>query len=89
MSGCGAAQHGGGRGRSAGGAAGRQRRQFDRRRSRGLGRQIDPDSFLFGLDFARFFFRRHCADRDVGNVLSHKIISLQFKIEKGGCQTLC
>jgi hypothetical protein len=56
---------------TAGGPTWGQGRKFDCGRGRGFGRQINPDRFLFGLDFAGFLFRRDSAGRNVRNVLSH------------------
>jgi hypothetical protein len=59
------------RARSGGGSARRQRRQFDRGGSRRLGRQIDPNGFFLGLDFAGFLFGRNSTSRGIRKVLSH------------------
>ena len=85
---CGRAQRGRGRGRRrASRSARRQRRQFDGRRCRRLGRQIDPDGFFFGLHFARFFFGRNSTARDIWNVLGHTLLT-ETRFDPPTCQTL-
>ena len=62
---------GGGRGGSW--SAGRKRRQLNRRRGRRLGRQVDPDRLLLGLNFAGLFLGRQCAAGHIRNVLCHNV----------------
>jgi hypothetical protein len=61
--------------RTAARAAGRKGGQFDGRRRRRLGRQIDAHRFLLRLDLSGFFLGRNRAGRNVRNILSHKINS--------------
>jgi hypothetical protein len=54
-------------------STGRQGGQLDCWRRRRLGRQVNPDSFFFRLNFAGFLLGWQSAARNVGNILSHKI----------------
>ena len=77
-------------------ASRRQCGQFDRRRRRGLRRQIDADGFLLGLDLAGFLLRRNGATRDIGNIVGHiwiqdnlrrlavKLLFQKEKTDRGG-----
>ena len=60
-------------GRTARRPAGRQGGQLDRRGSRGLGRQVDSNGLLLGLDLSGFFLRGNSATRSVGDILSHNV----------------
>ena len=58
---------------AAGRSAGRQSGKLNRRRRRGLRRQIDADGFLLRLDLSGLLLGRHRATRNRRNILGHNV----------------